>query len=959
MSTFNLESQARELVEQIARGCKDGNLGSATVAIYDTAWLSMISKDLNGKLEWLFPECFAYILDHQMADGGWQPCSSVIDAILNSLAALLAIKKHISAFNSQGAGNVMDLEKSVSNATAFLHKTLQRWDVENSVHVGFEILVPALLSMLEDEDIQLDFPGKKALNKLYRLKLAKFEPSYLYSSRSTFIHSLEAFIGKVDFDKLRHHQTFGSMMGSPASTAAYLMQRSSWDLEAELYLKGVIAQGAGKGSGGVASVFPTNIFEATWVISTLVQNGYTTDILGAENLDVVADYLQEHLQQQNGLIGFTPGVLADADDSAKTILTLNLLGRPTTSASIIQHFESEQGHIRTYLGERDASFSANCNVLMALLSCPDVSMHEYKIARIAIYICTVWFEGLVKDKWNTSPGYSMMLLAEALMKLLRLWDEGILIGLPQTLLKERIPTVLIQVLNRTLFSQNSDGSWGSCSRAETSAYAVLTLAAVLPIPWIQTSGENVHSALRTGQAFLASSPDEWVQPHYLWIEKVTYGSANLSNAYCLAAMKCAKDNYSWSKKIQDLMENPQKSIAILSRFFSTLEPFQSEAPWKLRASIVESFSFLARLKGISTSIFPRLSGTKNEYLKYIPCTWVVINNYQKLSLPTDLLWDMMYLTVCNFQVDEYMETVAAQIGKDDFEPLKASIRSLFKEEHAGKISLKRPHPDSIKATNSHNQKNGNCETGLESSLISFESVLKHYIKTMLEYPHIQEASSLNKANLRYEIEVFLLSHITQLQDNARFSRQENWSPERTVVFSTPRSPYSIWATTTGAESVSCPFSFAFFTCLLGLSSGESGDSYSSTYQRYLAQDLCTRLAVMSRMYNDYGSIARDRAEANINSVNFPEFHSRSIEQQQSASSQDVQASETMLKAELLSLAQYERACVDTAMEALLRNMETGTRTGKAKADGVRLFAGVTALYADIYVARDLSNSLKR
>ena len=51
-----------------------------------------------------------------------------------------------------------------------------------------------------------------------------------------------------------------------------------------------------------------------------------------------------------------------------------------------------------------------------------------------------------------------------------------------------------------------------------------------------------------------------------------------------------------------------------------------------------------------------------------------------------------------------------------------------------------------------------------------------------------------------------------------------------------------------------------------------GDCFVGAIQKYLAQVLVRHLAAMCRMYNDYGSIARDRAEQNDNSVNFPEFH---------------------------------------------------------------------------------------
>lgn len=98
-------------------------------------------------------------------------------------------------------------------------------------------------------------------------KLSRFKPEFLYHFKSTAIHSLESFIVKIDFDKVKHHLVYGSMMGSPASTAAYLMNTSTWDDEAEEYLKHVISWAAGKGIGGVPSAFASTYFEYTWVSS--------------------------------------------------------------------------------------------------------------------------------------------------------------------------------------------------------------------------------------------------------------------------------------------------------------------------------------------------------------------------------------------------------------------------------------------------------------------------------------------------------------------------------------------------------------------------------------------------------------------------------------------------------------------------------------------------------------------
>jgi hypothetical protein len=93
-----------------------------------------------------------------------------------------------------------------------------------------------------------------------------------------------------------------------------------------------------------------------------------------------------------------PGLLSDADDTARTILTLTLLDFEIDSKAMMDKFES-RSCFKTYIGERDPSFSANCNILNALLHVSDRVLYRDQIIKILIFICKLWDAGLVKDKW--------------------------------------------------------------------------------------------------------------------------------------------------------------------------------------------------------------------------------------------------------------------------------------------------------------------------------------------------------------------------------------------------------------------------------------------------------------------------------------------------------------------------------------------------------------------------------
>jgi hypothetical protein len=237
-----------------------------TPAIYDTAWLSMVhraSPDGNGKIEWLFPYCWTYILDTQLEDGSWPSYAAPIDGILNTLASLLALLTRQKKCSPQSDVAPL-LAERITSAIHGLQRLLDVWDIASAVHVGFEVLVPRLLHQLSSvHNVQLSFAAQPKLDALYANKIRKFRPEMVYADVSTtLIHLLEALVGMLDFDRVRHHcSSRNGLFGLPAATAAYLMNVGVWDEGAEKYLRSVVACYG----GAVPSAFPTETFEVSWV----------------------------------------------------------------------------------------------------------------------------------------------------------------------------------------------------------------------------------------------------------------------------------------------------------------------------------------------------------------------------------------------------------------------------------------------------------------------------------------------------------------------------------------------------------------------------------------------------------------------------------------------------------------------------------------------------------------------
>ena len=263
---LNLNERAGALVNQIAASLtEEHGAGTLTPSVYDSAWVSMVEKDINGERRWLFPESFRYLLEQQDLDGSWESYALEIDGILNTLAALLSLVKHRATPLSSDDSLLNDIESRISRATVAIQKMLQAWKVEATAGCAFEVIVPAHLELLAENGVHLEFDGKAQLMKVFQDTISRIDSEQLSGQKNfTISYSLEAFL-HLNFNCIRHHTAFGSMFGSPSSTAAYLMRTSHWDEEAEQYLRRAIDSGSGKGNGSVPNVFPTTIFEMNWV----------------------------------------------------------------------------------------------------------------------------------------------------------------------------------------------------------------------------------------------------------------------------------------------------------------------------------------------------------------------------------------------------------------------------------------------------------------------------------------------------------------------------------------------------------------------------------------------------------------------------------------------------------------------------------------------------------------------
>jgi hypothetical protein len=516
--------------------------------------------------------------------------------------------------------------------------------------------------------------------------------------------------------------------------------------------------------------------------------------------------------------------------------------------------------------------------------------------------------------------------------------------------------VIFQLLNRLLFGSDSS-SLGKRPFPESVAYRVLACTTLRSLPFPQTLLDQLDIIINLGQSYLLDTKTEWRNSQYLWIEKVTYGSQVLSESYCLAALLASPAEQRWNRFITHLFLFPP-GLTKLSRFFHVAQGEKREL-WKYEACVYEGSSFTKKLQGARGEIFPLRQGFKDEYLVYIPAAWTIVNNIRKLNLPASLIWEMMWFSLLDFLVDEYMESNVDLLGVSDRTEIKTWIGTILVPASDRKaIPKKRP----LSPKTHSDERDVVYEVMLSQGGQLAKKVLSQYVDEVLQHPKVRTASRYDRDNVRRELHDFLMAHMLQMEDNARL-------PVGTMLTTLPSPPASFytWSRSTGSQHISALLSFAFHNCLLSAAQDtkQRQDCFPTPVQKYKASDLSARLAVMSRLFNDWASVNRDLREGNLNSLNFPEFSTDSNDEhgplaELHAESEEVQA----LRKSLLQLSEYERQASRLAMTNVLEEIQAYSKAKRAGTNtdticrAIELFVYVTELFADMYVAKDLTNVAK-
>ena len=196
MENETVISLAKSLLNELLASFHDKyHVGTVVNGAYDTAWVSMVRKraDDASPPNWLFPECFEFLLSQQSENGGWGSASSpIMEQITCSLVSVLAIKVHLRYSQGLSQDIILDLESRIPKAVDCVRSLLgQNTDFnEASSLMAFELWFPVIIDELEKENLTFDIPGIQPIRELRSQKTISVSSQQFISKGTVQTHAI-------------------------------------------------------------------------------------------------------------------------------------------------------------------------------------------------------------------------------------------------------------------------------------------------------------------------------------------------------------------------------------------------------------------------------------------------------------------------------------------------------------------------------------------------------------------------------------------------------------------------------------------------------------------------------------------------------------------------------------------------------------------------------------------------
>ena len=470
---------------------------------YDTCWAARLTNP-DGSLA--YPHLLEALMERQHPDGSWGSRTAYVhDRMISTLAVVLLLglvgkRKRDREQGSAGVG--------------YIWRQASRLEHDVQPTVGFEMILPALLA--EGKELGLDLPYAQLQHYEARRaeKLSVLPARGLFKSKTTALHSLEAFAGRVDLDDASTLLLEdGSMAGSPSATAWFLGQFPDWRTrypQSTAYLENLLRIN----DSGLPAMAPCAIFARTWVLYYLYQGGLLDD--REDLLRPHYRYLREHWHP--GGVGFSPYMFPDSDDTSMTLLALHRAGYDVDGTPLLAYERDE--HFAVFEYELHPSISANLHILEALETLPRSDRQRVRDKIIDYVFRERRPGGYWVDKWHGSVYYPT---SQALMALL-----------------PHAPNRMDVSLNWLLSTQRTEGSWGQYAPTVEETALVL-----LPLLLYRRAGWPIpERPLRLAARYLLSNQGSCEQDYTeLWTAKVLYAPSSIIRSVTLAALGLYQDTF--------------------------------------------------------------------------------------------------------------------------------------------------------------------------------------------------------------------------------------------------------------------------------------------------------------------------------------------------------------------------------------------------------------------------------
>lgn len=534
-------------------------------------------------------------------------------------------------------------------------------------------------------------------------------------------------------------------------------------------------------------------------------------------------------------------------------------------------------------------------------------------------------------------------------------QQGFLVPPPYVLttnlLSEMAPIVLTQMTSQVLVTRREDervDSQFSCKPAEEIALDVITLLALSSFPWMDILREQIEEGITERKNIVCSILESDKKCHL----------STTSLAYVLTALG-KQPAPRLAPAVEAYNSQMTTKLTKFAHYFMDASFTKGESTVSIKASILESSFYTSLLKKSRADIFPRTSSKeKDKYLDYIPPTCIFQSTYFERCVAPQLLFDLILWSMYIFLVDEYMEKHVSTFSADELEEMRAGLEKIHPEPDSRYSIIRVAQLPFL-------EKENELQTKTTQRVETALSVFYKWVSWALNWDRLKRATRLDMNEFRSEIKKYLLFHIHQAMDNCRLEAQQNASNDpvtkphyEIICFDSPQTGYTTWIHTVGGGHISAPVSLAMTTCYIGSCVRGGKDGWSSVAQRMFAYELNVHIAAFCRIYNDYGSIARDTNEGNLNSINFPEFWSDPFPNW--SEGEDIQNTvKSLLKRRLLEVGQHERNMACILGEKLYSSLEEEkSEEGKIIASFMRVYFRSAEMFSDMYLTRDVTNTVK-